>query len=384
MSDEFYYDDYNEPVENEVSTDKEIVDIFDRTPAFRLGFVGVGQCGNNLATAFHRIGYRRVLLINTATGDLNAIEDQIAKLPIDTQGAGKDPELGAKRTKDKLTEIRTQILRECSGFEKLVICMGLGGGTGSGGGPEIVKTAQQLVNDIGGDIHRDVIAIVTLPNPRVDGPRQCFNALQAYGQLCKLNIPLVTVDNTLVEKAVPTNYSDIWGPVNMWIARTFHAFNNFAGQESQQGVLDACDLNDIISRGNITFSACAIGDISDKHAISDKIINNLKRSLFAQTDLSTADAAGCIVLINENVKDKLAAADIAPAFETLNSLMRKNSTLHRGIYIRNLPSKTGTGPAMFWYVILSGIARPEETLTRIFDKAKNYSQEYGNLGAFFS
>jgi cell division GTPase FtsZ len=382
MAEEFFYDDVAIDVVP-TSHEKEIVDLFDRTPAFKIGFIGVGQCGNNFATAFHRLGYRRVLLVNTAEADLNAIEDQIAKLPVGAQGAGKDPEVGRKQVKDKLTEIRSHILRECAGFEKLVICMGLGGGTGSGGGPEIVKLAQQLVQDNGGQPDRDVIAIVTLPNPKVDGPRQCFNALQAYGSLQKLNVPLITIDNSLVEKVVPTTYADIWGPVNMWVARTFHAFNNFAGQESQQGVLDACDLNDIISRGNITFSACSIPDIDNKHAIAEKIVTRLKHSMFAATDLSTAEAAGCIVLINETVKFELGASDVEPALEALNNLMRKNSTLHRGIYVRNLPAKTGTGPAMFWYVILSGIDKPAETLNRIFEKAKSYSQEYGTLAAFF-
>jgi cell division GTPase FtsZ len=261
--------------------------------------------------------------------------------------------------------------------------MGLGGGTGSGGGPEVIKIAQDIIKSRGGDPLKDVIAIITLPNPRVDGPRQCFNALEAYAKIDQLKVPTITVDNTLVEKAVPSTFKDIWGPVNLWIAKTFHAFNNFANQESQQGVLDARDLNDVFSRGRITFSACGVRDIDDKYSVSERIVNNLTKSLFAATSLRSAEAAGCVVLINESVCDRLSSSDLEPAFEELNNSMRKHSTLHRGIYVRDLSSGKGAGPAMFWYVMLSGIDHPWETLETLFAKAKAFSQEYGNVRAFF-
>jgi hypothetical protein len=376
------FDGYVEPGDDNVNT-KEITDLFDRPPAFKVGFIGVGQCGNNLATAFHRVGYRRVLLLNTATADLNAIEDQIAKLAIDSAGAGKDPHIGKSRVMDKITTIRSNILRELADFEKIVVCMGLGGGTGSGGGPEIVKIAQDIVKSRGGDPQKDVIVIETLPNPQVDGPRQCFNALEAYAAIDALKVPTICVDNVLVGRAIQTTYKDIWGPVNMWIARTFHAFNNFANQESQQGVLDARDLNDVISRGRITFSACGIKDIGDKYSVSERIVGNLTKSLFAAANLRSAEAAGCVVLINQSFADRLSSADLEPAFEELNNLMRKHSTLHRGIYVRDLASAKGSGPAMFWYVMLSGIDHPWETLETLFNKAKAFSQEYANVKAFF-
>ena len=130
-----------------------------------MGIIGVGQCGNNLAQAFHSIGYRRVLLVNTAQTDLDSIEDQITKLPIAKQGAGKDPTVGKTRVEEKATQIRSGMLREFGeDFEKIIVCVGLGGGTGSGGGPSVIKLAKEIVKDRGGDPAKDVVSIVTLPD----------------------------------------------------------------------------------------------------------------------------------------------------------------------------------------------------------------------------
>ena len=138
--------------------------------------------------------------MNTAQTDLDSIEDQITKLPIDRQGAGKDPAVGKERVEAKVTQIRNGMLREFGkDFEKIIICLGLGGGTGSGGGPAVVQIAKDIIKDRGGTPASDVIVVVTLPDPNIDGPRQCFNALQAYGQLVNLGVPMIIIDNAQKE-----------------------------------------------------------------------------------------------------------------------------------------------------------------------------------------
>ena len=41
--------------------------------AFNYAFVGVGQGGSRVAETFHKIGYRRIAVLNTAQQDLNTI-----------------------------------------------------------------------------------------------------------------------------------------------------------------------------------------------------------------------------------------------------------------------------------------------------------------------
>lgn len=386
MSD-FDFDGFIEADNEQSVTAKIITDNFTVEPAFKVGIIGVGQCGNNLAQAFHRIGYRRVLLVNTAQTDLDAIEDQIAKLPIDKQGAGKDPAVGKERVEAKATQIRNGMLREFGDdFEKIIVCIGLGGGTGSGGGHTIVKLAQEIIKSRGGSPEKDVIVIVTLPDPNIDGPRQCFNALKAYGQIANLGAPMVIVDNAQVGYLIKAKLADGWLPINMWIARTLHMFNMYANRPSDHGAFDGNDLNDVIKRGRLLFAAFRITKLKDKYAIADVMAANLERSLFAKCDTKTATAAGCLMVINPRVGNDLSMEDIAPALQELNNIMRPNSTLHRGIYI---PSEWSTqdkekNPDLFCYVILGGMDHPRPTLEGLLAKARNHDQSYGSVSAFLA
>ena len=77
--------------------------------------------------------------------------------------------------------------------------------------------------------------------------------------------------------------------------------------------------------------------------------------------------------------------DIAPAFQELNRLMRPNSTLHRGIYIPDWAAQDRKKhPDLFCYVMLSGMDHPNATLNDLFEKARNYNQSFGSLGAFLA
>ena len=385
------FDDFDNFVEADeaqaTATVKTVTDSFKNAPAFKVGIVGVGQCGNNIAAAFHRIGYRRVLLLNTAQTDLDSIADEIAKLSIDKQGAGKDPVVGKGRVEAKSTQIRNGMLREFGeDFEKIIVCIGLGGGTGSGGGPEVIELAKDIIKARGGDPAKDVIVITTLPDPNVDGPRQCFNALKAYGQMTNMGVPMTIIDNAQVGSIIRAKLADGWSPINMWIARTFHMFNAYANRPSDHGAFDGNDLNDIVRRGRLLFSAFRVTQLKDKYAIGDVMAANLERSLFAKCNTKTAVAAGCLMVINPRVGNDLTMEDIAPALQELNNIMQPNSTLHRGIYIPSdwTSQEIEKNPDLFCYVILGGMEHPMPTLNGLFEKAKHHDQSFDSVGAFLA
>jgi cell division GTPase FtsZ len=271
-------------------------------------------------------------------------------------------------------------------LEKIIVCLGLGGGTGSGGGPSVVKIAKEIIQDRGGNPEKDVIVIVTLPDPNIDGPRQCFNALVAYGQIAGLGVPMIIIDNAQVGSIIRAKLADGWMPINAWIARTFHMFNMYANKPTDHGAFDGNDFNDVISRGRLLFSAFRVSQLKDKYAIGDVMASNLERSSFTKCDTKTATAAGCLIVINPRVGNDLSMEDIAPAFQELSNIMRPNSTLHRGIYI---PTEWAVqdqekNPDIFCYIILGGMEHPMATLNRLFEKARNYDQSFGSVGAFLS
>jgi len=383
------FDDFDGFIEDDGNSTsqsaKQITDAFSIEPAFKVGVIGVGQCGCGLAQAFYQTGYRRVLLVNTAETDLNSIADQIPKLAIDKQGAGKDPAVGKSRVEIKATPIRNGMLREFGeDFDKIIVCMGLGGGTGSGGGPRVIQMAKDIIKDRGGNTARDVIAFITLPDPNVDGPRQCFNALKAYGEIAGQNVPMVIIDNAQVGKIIQSKLADGWKNINRWIATAFHTFNASANRPSNHGAFDGNDFNDIISRGRLLFAKFRVSKLEDRYSIGDIMAQYLERSLFAKCDLRTASAAGCLVIINPRISTTLSMEDIAPAFQELNNIMRPNNTLHRGIYIPNdwAEQDQKKNPDLSCCVILGGMDHPKKTLDVLFEKARNYDQTYGSLSAY--
>ncbi|MCL2306603.1 MAG: hypothetical protein FWC43_14790 [Planctomycetaceae bacterium] len=384
LMDDFAHFKVCQPDNSETPSQQE--DDFPTPTAFRLGIVGVGQCGNNMAAMFHEIGYRRVLAVNTAITDLESVSEPVEKLLIGNNGAGKNPEVGRKSVDAKTTKIRTTMSRLFEGkVKKIVVCMGLGGGTGSGGGPEVVKIAQDLVREWGGNPEQDVIAIATLPEALIEGNRVCHNALCAYRELEKLKVPRLYVDNAKMRKdVVSTTFGSKWQRMNKWVAKTFHEFNVYAAKKSELGVFDGQDMNDVLSRGRFIFSAIPVETLDDKFVIGDVIARYLERTLFTKMNLKTAEAAGCLMILNEPVVEERSQSELHSAFIELNHMMKPDSTLHRGIYVEKFPApkKGDRSYDLICYVMLGGLDHPWETLEQLFAQAKTISEEHGTLSAY--
>ncbi|MEO6053060.1 MAG: cell division protein FtsZ [Chthoniobacterales bacterium] len=119
--------------------------------------IGVGNAGVNLADhmTMQSLSVAKIIAANT---DSHSLMSSIAteKLLLGNTaarglGAGGDPEIGVRAAEESLEEIRTQV----QGFSIVIVCAGLGGGTGSGAVPLIVRAAREA--------GAFVIALVTLP-----------------------------------------------------------------------------------------------------------------------------------------------------------------------------------------------------------------------------
>ncbi len=68
------------------------------------------------------------------------------------------------------------------------------------------------------------------------------------------------------------------------------------------------------------------------------------------------------------------------------AIMQPRSTLHRGTYLEDFPTKrNGAAPgAMFCYVMLGGLDHPLETLNSIYAKACCFDKTYGSLSAYLN
>src|ERR1700719_1933776 len=150
--------------------------------------VGVGSAGSNALD--------RVLLDGMDKGDLIAINTDVQSLASSVAarkvqlgrtctrglGTGGDPELGYQAAIEAADEIRQAI----AGARMIFICVGLGGGTGSGAPPIVAQLAREA-----GSL---VIAFATLPFS-FEGKRRAAQAQDALARLNEIANAVICFEN---------------------------------------------------------------------------------------------------------------------------------------------------------------------------------------------
>ncbi len=210
--------------------------------------LGVGQAGGKLTTALARFdadaGYGAVidaLAVNTAAADLDP-------LPLDTvlvgqsrvngHGVGGDNELGAEvMTEDSVEVLDALSSKVTAEAEAVFVIAGLGGGTGSGGAPVLVRELN-AVYDV------PVYAIGVLPG-RDEGAMYQINAGRSLKTLVREADATVLLDN------------DAWRSSDESVEEGFAAINDsmakrvgllLAAGESVEGVAESVvDTSEVIN-----------------------------------------------------------------------------------------------------------------------------------------
>jgi len=176
----------------------ELDNYLDRGAKIRV--VGVGGGGGNAVSSMIRRGLHGVdfYAINT---DLQALERneapnkiQIGKNLTRGLGAGSDPSIGHRAVE----EDRDEIARALAGSDMVFVTAGMGGGTGTGGGP--------LVANIGKSIGALVVGIVTRPF-HCEGKKRMGQAEMGIEEMKKQVDTLIVIPNqkllSIVERTTP-------------------------------------------------------------------------------------------------------------------------------------------------------------------------------------
>lgn len=157
-------------------------------PESSVKIIGLGGAGTNMLdrVALDGIEGAELLSLNT---DVRTLKRSVAKEKIQLGrnltkglGAGGDPDLGEKAVLESEDEIR-DVLRD---RQIVFICVGLGGGTGSGASPIVVRLAREA--------GAFVVVFATMPFA-FEGQRRRTQAEEALNQLAVLSNALVTFDN---------------------------------------------------------------------------------------------------------------------------------------------------------------------------------------------
>src|SRR2546423_4813165 len=150
--------------------------------------VGVGGAGSNALDRIVLDGMEKADLIAINT-DVQALASSVAAHKVQLGrsvtrglGAGGDPDVGYQAALESADEIR-QALTDA---RMIFICMGLGGGTGSGGAPVIAQLAREA-----GSL---VIAFATLPFS-FEGKRRSAQAQAALARLNQIAHAVICFEN---------------------------------------------------------------------------------------------------------------------------------------------------------------------------------------------
>lgn len=154
----------------------------------KLGLIGVGNAGSKIVdqmVEFEQLTGRNLcrheMLINTARTDLakpDHIPEHRRVLIGDTHqkakghGVGGDVDVGAEVAKNDIDEIRRAFDDvEIHDVDAILVAASLGGGTGSGGGPVVIKELQKMYDE-------PVYALGVLPG-QFEGGRPSLNAARS-------------------------------------------------------------------------------------------------------------------------------------------------------------------------------------------------------------
>jgi len=331
--------------------------------AFKFAFIGAGQGGSRIAESFHKLGYRKIGVVNTAQQDLNTVHVD-NKLCIGSGGAGKDRSVAAKCFEEKKDDV-LDFMRRSFGedLDRIFVCAGAGGGSGAGTVVPLVKTAQELQETLNSD-SKKVGVILALPKYS-EGKRVNANAYETLKEVCELVeqgsvSPLVIIDNEKTSKIYSNvSVSNFWQTANMSTAGVFHLFNMTASKDSSYSSFDSSDYKSVLDSGITIFGATPVADWKDPVNIS-RAVRSIAQggSMSGGIDISTANAAGAILIGGKEVLDDIPQSNLDQAFDQLTRLLRSGSVVHRGVY-------SGDKNNLTVFTIIGGISTPEEKLAEL-------------------
>ena len=343
------------PTSISVPSSRLITDILDTDVAFRLAFVGAGQCGGRLVERFWDLGYRRCVAVNTAHTDLEELNDDLPKLDLETGGAGKDMEYGQSSVARRGQEVFEMLGRHWGErVDYAFVCAGLGGGTGGGACVKLLELAKRYVQDSGGDPRR-VGALVSLPQEN-EGPRVCRNAALAFQRLYAAKpSPLVIIDNARINQLYQVGINQFYNVCNDRVVRLLHLFNLLAAQKSHLITFDQADFASLLDSGIVVFGASVIDKYDSPADVAEAIRLHLEKNVLAQVDLSQGHVAACIFVAGEAILDRLPMDYFNGGFEMFDRLLAADNTLHRGVY-------QGTQDTLYCYTMVAQLPPPQARL----------------------
>jgi cell division GTPase FtsZ len=256
----------------------------------RIFFVGFGQAGGKIVDMFieqdKKLGRNsfRAIAVNTARTDLMGLKHielkdriLIGQTVVKGHGVGTDNAAGARITMDEADSIISAIDRRGThDVDAFMIVAGLGGGTGSGGTPVLVRQLKKIY-------HEPVYVLGILPAPE-EGKLYSFNAARSLTTLIKEADNTFVFDNS-AWKNEGESIKSAFSRLNDEVVRRFGVLFR-AGEMGKAGVgemvVDSSEIINTLRGGGISTVGYAIASVTtagrSKSPVSG-IIGGIKSTL---------------------------------------------------------------------------------------------------------
>lgn len=353
-----------------------INDAFDYDVAFNMAFLGSGQGGARLASSFYGMGYRRVGLFNTAESDFQGLPEEIERHTLELGGAAKDARFAQQALEGREEEIWDLLQRSWGNdMDYGLICVGLGGGTGSGTSGKLVEIARQYMESKGKPPRVGVILSIPSPN---EGQQVARNAVTAFQRLVELKVsPMILIDNARIHQLYRPGMTQLYNVANQTISQLFHLFNQLAAVHSPLITFDRSELAQLLDHGICVMGAASLQNVSSPADISAAIRDQLTNNVLAEVDLKKGTKGACLFVGDQNHLDNLSLDFFEAGFTQMNRTLKGGSSVvHRGVYI-------GSAPGLQAYAMISDLQPPMATLAKLAKEANiTKAQLQGGLAQF--
>jgi len=271
----------------------------------KVALIGVGQAGGKIAQAMaehdHRMDFGAIqggLAVNTAKGDLEPLDLDTVLVGQDRvkgHGVGGDNELGAEVMQNDVGEVMDALDgRITARAEAIVVAAGLGGGTGSGGAPVLVRELSRVYD-------LPVYGLGVLPGENEGGMYQA-NAGRSLKTLVREADSLLLIDNDAWHES-GESVKEAYAAINEAIARRIGlliaAGEIDAGAEVAESVVDSSEIINTLRNGGIAAVGYATATLGEDGAENVNAVTSVvRRALLTNTsvpDASTAETGLVVV-----------------------------------------------------------------------------------------
>ncbi|MGA8657181.1 MAG: hypothetical protein WB586_13630 [Chthoniobacterales bacterium] len=297
----------------------------DQTPreSIAIKVVGVGGAGSNILdrVMLDGIDSAAMVAINTDVQSLTASvatqKVQLGRNLTRGLGSGGDPDLGLATAEEAYDEIRAVL----QGGTVVFLCVGLGGGTGSGAAPLVAKIAKE----------ENALVIVFSAMPfTFEGKRRCRQAQESLSQLRATADAVVCFDNDrMAEIALPRmGIHEAFAAADLTISQSIRSVANLL---QRPGLLKIGfdDVSAVLRSGDAR-GLFGFGEAEGENRAHDSLAKALKNPLMHRGEL-LQNAFHAIVHIRGGTNVTLGEVQII--MEELNRHINDQTQLFMGIAI---------------------------------------------------